>query len=60
MTDDKSDGIYLTLENPCGSSFSFRIDGSKVTVLGEGDHHDPAYDHHEIAAMATEIRTPEA
>ena len=59
LSDDKADGIILTLENLCAPSFSFRIDGPNVTFLGQGDHHDPEYDYLEIAVNATDIRTPE-
>lgn len=49
----------MNLENQCGSSFTFRIDGPNVTFIGPGDLHDPHYDHLAISVNATEIRTPE-
>lgn len=38
-------GIVAVIENSEGKSMSFQLDGPKVTSLGEGDRHEPVYDH---------------
>ncbi|CAB9526367.1 natriuretic peptide receptor 2 [Seminavis robusta] len=58
LSDEGTAGIYLYLENKCGSTFTFRIDGPNVTFVGPGDLHDPHYDYLEISVNATDLRTP--
>lgn len=36
-------GLICVIENACGQSFSFRVDGPKATYLGPGDLHDPLF-----------------
>ena len=38
-------GIVCVVENACNQIFTYRIDGSHATFLGEGDLHDPTFDH---------------
>ncbi|CAB9501058.1 Receptor-type guanylate cyclase gcy [Seminavis robusta] len=38
-------GIMATLENDCGQTYSYRIDGKKAEYLGDYDMHDTTYDH---------------
>ena len=39
---------FAVLENECGQSFSFLVDGDKVQVAGYGDLHETRFDHEEI------------
>jgi sensor histidine kinase YesM len=36
-------GFVVDVEETCGSSFSFAVDGPEVHYYGEGDLHDPKY-----------------
>ena len=38
-------GIVAVIQNDCGQSFSYRIDGHQTLYLGEGDLHDNQFDH---------------
>ena len=38
-------GFIGVLENTCNQTFTFRIDGSSVAYIGEGDQHDSKYDY---------------
>lgn len=59
MSDEKAGGIYVFMDNPCGSNFTFFVEGSSLEFLGEGDLHDPRYDAYQIVANATNIQTVE-
>lgn len=37
-------GVVVVLDDSCGGTFSYSVDGSEVTPLGKGDLHDSAYD----------------
>lgn len=41
---DKARGVIVVLDNSYNQTVAYRIDGSDVTFLGEGDPHDPTYD----------------
>jgi class 3 adenylate cyclase len=41
--------ILIVLGNECGQSFSYRVVGEDVEVLGEGDMHESRFDHMEIS-----------
>jgi hypothetical protein len=41
-------GVFVVLHGSCGDHFTSCLDGSKANFLGEGDLHDPHYDHLEI------------
>ena len=43
MVPDGLNGFVVFLEDSCGSSFSYRIDGSRASYLGRGDLHDPEF-----------------
>ena len=45
MVPEGLNGFVVYMHDPCGLSFSYAIDGSKTTLLGQGDHHDTAYQH---------------
>ena len=46
-------GFVAVLRNTCNQTFTFRIDGSKVTFVGDGDQHDSKYNYlmHEVAFL---------
>jgi len=37
-------GLIVVLENSCNSTYTYRIDGSHVKPLGDGDLHDPDFE----------------
>jgi class 3 adenylate cyclase len=41
--------VFVLLENGCGQTFSFRVVGENVEVLGEDDLHERRFDHEEIS-----------
>lgn len=42
---DGVNGIDVVASNSCGDVATYRMDGSKATFVGNGDLHDPAFDH---------------
>jgi len=44
-----SNGIVCVLENSCGQSFTFVINGLEATFLGNEDLHDISYDYLEVS-----------
>jgi Adenylate and Guanylate cyclase catalytic domain len=42
--------LVAVLEDSCGHAYTYQIDGGKVHAIGNGDLHDPRYDHMEVAA----------
>lgn len=51
---DTAKGIDAVLTNTCGDVMSYRIIGSHATYLGNGDLHDPKYDHLEQSVSVVE------
>jgi Adenylate and Guanylate cyclase catalytic domain len=51
---DTAKGVICVLENTLNQTFSYQIDGPKVTFLGPGDRHDPKYEHMVVSANAME------
>lgn len=43
-------GIICVIQNSCQQTYSYRIAGTEAFYLGEGDHHDPRYDHMRVDA----------
>lgn len=41
---DDGKGIYVVIENTLGQIFTYRLDGEKVTFVGDGAKHDKEYD----------------
>jgi class 3 adenylate cyclase len=41
---DGKKGIMVVVENTCGQTITYVLDGPKATFVGNGDHHDPAFD----------------
>jgi hypothetical protein len=39
-----SDGIVVVFQNPCGSNFTYEINGPHVRYMGYGDLHQQNYD----------------
>ena len=35
----------MILQNTCGQSYTYQVDGGEATFIGHGDLHDPKYDH---------------
>ena len=56
-------GIIVVLKNSCGQAYSFVINGSEATFIGEGDLHDPEFNDHRRSAQlfdpSDEIRDQE-
>ena len=42
---DASGSFVCVIENSYNQTMSYQLDGPNATFLGEGDHHDTAYDH---------------
>ena len=60
MIPDGLNGFVVYMHDPCGMSYSYAIDGSKSSLIGEGDLHDPQYNH--LASeysFIPELTTPE-
>jgi Adenylate and Guanylate cyclase catalytic domain len=47
-------GVICVMENSLNQSFTYRLDGPKVTFLGPGDRHDPKYNHLVVSADVAE------
>jgi class 3 adenylate cyclase len=50
-----SDGILVVVENPCGSDFTYQLDGPATTYLGVGDLHNPKYDYLGISTTLPDL-----
>lgn len=48
-------GMIVVLENTCGQTFSFQIDGSQATYLGPVDSHDQVFEDMEINYEISEL-----
>ncbi|KAL9190047.1 hypothetical protein ACHAXT_007258 [Thalassiosira profunda] len=46
-------GMFCILQSSTGQKFTYSISGDSVTLLGEGDLHDPAYDEYGEHVQAT-------
>ncbi|KAG7370377.1 adenylate/guanylate cyclase [Nitzschia inconspicua] len=57
LSDGKGGGIFVFMDNPCGSNFTFYVKGPRVEWLGEGDQHDSFFDEYGIVANASAIQT---
>jgi hypothetical protein len=44
-----ANGIIAVLENTCGQSFTYAMDGPEAAFLGRGDLHDPKYSDYEVS-----------
>lgn len=42
---ERGQGITCVLQNTCGGTYSYQIDGRDATYLGAGDKHDPVYNY---------------
>eukprot|EP00977_Amphora_coffeiformis_P014429 scaffold4042_cov165-Amphora_coffeaeformis.AAC.9 len=49
-----SDGIVMVFENECNPTFTYQIDGPKVSYLGRGDLHDTGFDEYEVSGFLLE------
>ncbi|CAB9511297.1 Receptor-type guanylate cyclase gcy [Seminavis robusta] len=50
-------GIYVIFHNSCSESFTYEINGPKMTAVGPSDRHDPAFDHMRRSASLTDTIT---
>jgi hypothetical protein len=41
-------GIFCVVHNTCEQSFTLDVSGGKVTMMRDGDHHDPLFSDHGI------------
>ncbi|KAG7344719.1 hypothetical protein IV203_032250 [Nitzschia inconspicua] len=55
--DGKGKGIFVFMDNPCGSNLTFYVQGPRVEWLGEGDLHDQRYNEYGVVANASAIQT---
>jgi class 3 adenylate cyclase len=56
----RTKGIVCVVENVCGQSFTYQIDGHDVTYVGEGDHHDSSFNLlGKSADLADDIKSSE-
>jgi hypothetical protein len=46
---DDAHGFVVVLNHECDGSFTYKIDGADVAVIGEGDLHNPEFDSMEMA-----------
>jgi class 3 adenylate cyclase len=49
---ESNQGLICVLENSCGQSYTYRMDGTNAVFLGEGDLHDRDYNY---LAYETEV-----
>ena len=42
------DGITCVLRNSCGKAWTYELSGNSAFYVGEGDHHDHAYNYTEV------------
>lgn len=40
-----SNGVIVVIENACDQVFTYQLNGPETVYLGQGDLHDPKYDH---------------
>eukprot|EP00934_Nitzschia_sp_Nitz4_P001797 Nitzschia sp. Nitz4//scaffold14_size191712//189680//191729//NITZ4_001758-RA/size191712-augustus-gene-0.235-mRNA-1//1//CDS//3329537032//1797//frame0 len=45
LLSDNDRGIIVILENTCGQSYTFRVDGGQASYIGQGDIHEAEYTH---------------
>ena len=38
-------GVHVILQNTCGQSYTYQVDGGEATFIGHGDLHDTKYDY---------------
>ncbi|CAB9498281.1 Receptor-type guanylate cyclase gcy [Seminavis robusta] len=50
-----SHGIQIVVQNTFNQTYTYQIDGPIVTFMGEGDFHDPHFDHLMISTDLVEI-----
>lgn len=42
------DGVYAILQNTCNQTFTYELDGPDAYFIGDGDMHEPEYDHMKV------------
>jgi hypothetical protein len=50
-----SNGIVVVLENSCGQTFTYQVNGPKTVYLGKGNLHETKYDYLGKASSLTEL-----
>eukprot|EP00934_Nitzschia_sp_Nitz4_P001237 Nitzschia sp. Nitz4//scaffold14_size191712//186333//188797//NITZ4_001756-RA/size191712-snap-gene-0.145-mRNA-1//1//CDS//3329537026//1237//frame0 len=45
LLSDNDRGIIVILENSCGQPYTFQVDGSQASYIGQGDFHEAEYTH---------------
>jgi hypothetical protein len=50
-----SNGIVVVIENRCGQSFTYQVNGPETLYLGQGDLHEIKYDHLEKSSSIVEL-----
>lgn len=53
---DGSEGLVVVFENPCNPSFTYQIDGARVTFKGAGDHHEEEYNSLGMQSKLIDLR----
>ena len=54
---NQEDGIVCVIENACGQTFTFEVNGQNAEYLGAADFHDHKYDHVEESYMFDALQT---
>lgn len=49
------DGLVVVVNNECGMSFTYELNGAEPTYLGEGDLHDHQYEDYALSVNFTEL-----
>ena len=47
-------GLIVVFHSPCNPTFSYQVDGGKVTYIGQGDQHDAKFDYLEASTSLFE------
>ena len=53
----RSIGVVAVFDNECNPTFSFQLDGPKVTYLGRGDQHDPTFDKYLVSSWLLDVES---
>jgi hypothetical protein len=50
-------GIILVVDNACGASFTYQINGPLALYLGRGDRHDPKYNYMVVESTLSNLES---
>ena len=52
---EQANGLTLVLNNECNGPWTYTVDGSKVTFIGQGDFHDPKFNKYVQSASFSNL-----